>query len=962
MKKNFAKIGNGAVTKILSAMLVAGLVLTGCGQKTDSKPSEPIKTETSIADITEPEVKPEVESNTNVTEEKAPEETEAPVATPAPEVEEAEVGETNEEEIFEEWTPFVKTGTSLYNGNFSDGLNGFDLFSNAGEMSYEVEKNNLVVTLDGTGPDPWSVQLKQDNIKLEKGQWYRISVVAKSNISRKATFGFQKNGMEDNIWTSYCPDTKMELTKGWQTFSQLFQMTEATDRAAVFNVSLGTIDGEEINKEHTISIQSIKLEKMPDDFIDSLKSADNLLANADFSYDSLLWEASVISPAKASTSFKNNSITFDISDVGEVDWNVQLKQHGITLKKNHHYFLSFKATTDTPRTFKVGLMNQDYTNWYGGGDLILKGIENQEMLVTFANRICDDDNVQLMISLGQIEGQVTPGSKITFSDFQLFDKTEATDAWLKTLPPAPPAPVYDHAVGTEMIPFSTMTQAANADGVATISQVGEDTVFTISNCGTDNWHVQRKYENISLDSGATYSFTFDATSSVTRKIAVGIFNSDYSNCAKWEEVTLTDVAADKTHTFTFKYTGPSITNAQVNINLGKIDTDTPAQSVVTLGAISLVKTAEAPDPSQTPVTSLTLTCPDDADTVAAGGKWMQYAFSVNELIGEADPSDVTSITFNGTGTFCVMYNNKAFGQTPYPADEDRTNTYTFTDILLENAGGTGPFIQIGTWVNLGSSFTVDWSVATEDPLAPISIPVNSQSPDWLLNASDASFVTVVYSGTDPGKAYNGMGTFQKIENGNYINSTINYALGADVTATHKKTVLVRDLKEALGLTGDTSGVTGIQFGTWNSGVVTSITLYPAATGAKPIDYSATAAVTSGTELISGSDPLTVSDYGITNICNLKGWGGPDLTTLVNDTHCLVMTFTGTAPKLAVQQPWVSLAPTKVIGDKAIFTLEGIKDVYPDDTDLSGLHQFQLAGNGGSTTVTSVKSVEIVTVQ
>ena len=47
------------------------------------------------------------------------------------------------------------------------------------------------------------IQLKQNNISLEEGQWYRLSLKAKSDMNRKLMVALQRDGSSDDDWTPY---------------------------------------------------------------------------------------------------------------------------------------------------------------------------------------------------------------------------------------------------------------------------------------------------------------------------------------------------------------------------------------------------------------------------------------------------------------------------------------------------------------------------------------------------------------------------------------------------------------------------------------------------------------------------------------------------------------------------------------------------------------------------------------
>ena len=118
--------------------------------------------------------------------------------------------------------------TLIKNGSFNGGLAGYESFVDGSASASCVvdsltEDHAVDFTVQDTGDADWKIQLKQSNVLLEKGQWYRLSLKAKSNLNRKITIAIQRNGAvhknpdgsED--WTPYTQGT-MELSGDIDTY------------------------------------------------------------------------------------------------------------------------------------------------------------------------------------------------------------------------------------------------------------------------------------------------------------------------------------------------------------------------------------------------------------------------------------------------------------------------------------------------------------------------------------------------------------------------------------------------------------------------------------------------------------------------------------------------------------------------------------------------------------------------
>ena len=287
------------------------------------------------------------------------------------------------------------------------------------------EDNAADFSINNTGDAAWKIQLKQNNVELEKGQWYRLSLDAKASIPRKLMFAIQRDGTSDDDWTPYSGEKIVDLGTDYNTYEIVFQMTGETDPKAVLSISMGAVDGIQITEKHRICIDNINLEKIDAPDIGEqpvgenlLANSENLLANSDFASGSEGWENAVTAPGAAEVSFENGRAVYNITDVGTEDWNVQLKQNGIVLEQGAHYKVTFKAKSSEARTIKLAMLSPSYA-WYGGGDIVLEKDQEKEVTVDFVMNETTEMNASMVISMGAITGIETPASAIELSDFSL---------------------------------------------------------------------------------------------------------------------------------------------------------------------------------------------------------------------------------------------------------------------------------------------------------------------------------------------------------------------------------------------------------------------------------------------------------------------------------------------------------------------------------------------------------------
>ena len=157
----------------------------------------------------------------------------------------------------------------IKNGSFNDSLSGYEVYVDSTTKATVVvdslkENNALDVTVDDTGADDWRIQIKQNNVLLEKGKKYKLSYEAKATIDRKIRVVMQ--GGEALGWPVYSEhsddqdanDGIVTLTSEYQKFTEEFIMTEETDAQAFLSICLGNVGGQ-ITDQHRIVIDNISL-------------------------------------------------------------------------------------------------------------------------------------------------------------------------------------------------------------------------------------------------------------------------------------------------------------------------------------------------------------------------------------------------------------------------------------------------------------------------------------------------------------------------------------------------------------------------------------------------------------------------------------------------------------------------------------------------------------------------------
>ena len=320
----------------------------------------------------------------------------------------------------------IEEDSLIKNGSFNAGFSGYEPYvdsSISSDVTYVVdslsEDNAADFTINNTGDAAWKIQLKQNNVELEKGQWYRLSLDAKASRPRELMFAIQRDGSSDDDWTPYSGEKIVELGTDYNKYEAVFQMTGETDPKALLSISMGAVRGNQITEKHRICIDNINLEKIDAPDISEQPVGENLLVNSDFSSGKVGWEDPVTLPGEADVSFENGRAVYKIRKVGTEDWHVQLKQNGIVLEQGAHYKVTFKAKSSEARTIKLAMLSPSY-NWFGGEDLVLDKDQEEEFTVEFTMNEETETNASMVISMGAISEIDTPASTVELSEFSLI--------------------------------------------------------------------------------------------------------------------------------------------------------------------------------------------------------------------------------------------------------------------------------------------------------------------------------------------------------------------------------------------------------------------------------------------------------------------------------------------------------------------------------------------------------------
>ncbi len=509
----------------------------------------------------------------------------------------------------------VREDSLIVNGDFSSGMLGYEVYVNdaAKVPNYIVdslnEENALAIDIADTGEAAWQIQLKQNDIRLEKDKWYKLAFDAKSTKDRTIMYALQRDGSkhkDDNgneDWTPYSGEPKAALTGEWQNFSKVFRMGEDTDPNTILSISLGAVGGTRITEKHTVVIDNITLEEtdpVEEPPVEPGEPDPNeMIVNGNFASGETHWVKEVGSLAEAN--FTDGKAVFNISDVGSNDWDIKLRYEDLLkLEQGATYKVKMKIKSTATRTVKYSFMTSEY-KWYGGEDLALAADELKEVSYDMTvgqdedgNDLGTSEDITFSISMGKIANEDTPASTIEIDDISVIKTSSGTT----TPEPEPEEPDPNEMIVNGNFASGETHWVKEVGSLAEANFTDGKAVFNISDVGSNDWDIKLRYEDLlKLEQGATYKVKMKIKSTATRTVKYSFMTSEY----KWYGGEDLALAADELKEVSYDMTvgqdedGNDLGTSEditFSISMGKIaNEDTPA-STIEIDDISVIKTSE----------------------------------------------------------------------------------------------------------------------------------------------------------------------------------------------------------------------------------------------------------------------------------------------------------------------------------------------------------------------------------
>ncbi|MBE5875919.1 MAG: glycosyl hydrolase family protein [Lachnospiraceae bacterium] len=388
------------------------------------------------------------------------------------------------------------TGNYVINGDFSaaesmtDGAGWEFLLAGTGAATAEISDNTLHIMTTNAGNLDYSVQIVQAGQPLEKGYKYRLSFDAYADEARTIITSVTA---PDDGYKRYLADTKLELMAGEKkNYSYEFDMLTKSDANGRVEFNLGNQ-----GSIATVHISNVRLERVSEaDIPEEVKTVlpdGNYVYNGQFQegegrlayWDVVTGNADV--KAEVTNTGGNRELMVIVpSTVTELS-QVIVQQNPIAITGGKKYVLSFDAYADGEKSIQTVIADTTFIS-----DLTAS---KKNFKYTFETN-SDLKGSMIRFLLG------------TEGTFYIDNVRVQEDGMLVN------GDFSNGLTGYEVYCHEASKTSYGVDGLKEANAFCMD----IENTGDMDWHIQLKQNNVTLEHGKWYQLSFDAKSSVDRRI------------------------------------------------------------------------------------------------------------------------------------------------------------------------------------------------------------------------------------------------------------------------------------------------------------------------------------------------------------------------------------------------------------------------------------------------------------
>lgn len=424
----------------------------------------------------------------------------------------------------------------------------------AGIAAINIDEDTMHVQIENGGTADYSVQLLQAPIHLEKGAKYRASFDAKGEEEREIKLKIGGDG--DNGWKDYGGIAPFKISTEMKPYEFEFTMNDNTDVKARFEFNMGLND----NDVWIDNVKLIKIEEAP--VQDPSTVARPPLLKGNYIYNGTFdqgvnrmgfWNFTKDDSASAvpyiGSGVDERRFESRIADGGDSKEAIQLTQSGLNIQNGKAYKVSFEASAEKARAIDVEIVSNSNKSIIFSKTIEI-GQKNETYQFEFTMDGTSDKNGELKFNLGGNDGDV-------YIDNVVLKKLTTDEVEGNLLVNG----VFNALTG--------WTSEAYDPGKASFENTEEQFKASIDSVGSEGWNVQLFQDNVQLEEGEKYEVSFDAKSTLDRKVVVQLQKtSDWASYFQ-ENVSLTNEL--KTYKYEFTMNKETDKVSRFSFALGNTD-------------------------------------------------------------------------------------------------------------------------------------------------------------------------------------------------------------------------------------------------------------------------------------------------------------------------------------------------------------------------------------------------------
>lgn len=149
---------------------------------------------------------------------------------------------------------FIRNGDFSVAENLEDDVDWKFLLFNGGEGSAEIKDGEMIIYTQNYGTEEYSVQLVHPDLPMLKGHKYKVTFDIRADEARKCIVCVSAPNAG---WIRYLPDTSIDLTTEWKTFTFEFEMKDKDDNNGRLEFNMG-----KHKDTATIHIKNVRVEEI----------------------------------------------------------------------------------------------------------------------------------------------------------------------------------------------------------------------------------------------------------------------------------------------------------------------------------------------------------------------------------------------------------------------------------------------------------------------------------------------------------------------------------------------------------------------------------------------------------------------------------------------------------------------------------------------------------------------------